>query len=208
MKRWVLFIMMLFATGNLLLGNAQGEEKKDMEKTNIATEAAILAGGCFWCVESDLEKVPGVVSVISGYTGGRDANPTYENYAASGHIEAVEVRYGPRQISYEKLLDVFWKGIYPTDPGGQFVDRGPQYRSAIFYLNEEQRVLAERSKAGLAKSGRFDKPIVTEILKAGKFYPAEEYHQDYYKKNPLRYKFYRSGSGRDSFLKKVWGEKK
>ncbi len=208
MKKWVLLFFSLLVAGSMLLGNAQGEVKKGMEKTDIAVETAILAGGCFWCVESDLEKVPGIVSVISGYTGGQDANPTYENYAKSGHIEAVEVRYDPRRLTYEKLLDVFWKSIDPTDPGGQFVDRGPQYRSAIFYLNEEQRVLAEKSKADLAKSGRFDKPIATEILKAGKFYPAEEYHQDYYKKSSLRYRFYRSGSGRDSFLKKAWGGKK
>jgi len=208
MKRWLLLSFSLVLLGTLLLVDTEGEVKKDVEKNVAAAETAVLAGGCFWCVEADLEKVPGVISVVSGYTGGRDANPTYENYAESGHIEAVEVRYDPRRITYEKLLEAFWKIIDPTDAGGQFVDRGPQYRSAIFYLNEEQRVLAEKSKAELAKSGRFDKPIVTEILKAGPFYPAEAYHQDYYQKSSLRYKFYRSGSGRDRFLKKVWGEKK
>ena len=208
MKKLVLLIFVLFATGSLLSGDAQGEVKKDMEKTTATVETAIFAGGCFWCIEADLEKVPGVVSVISGYTGGTGENPTYENYASTGHVEAVEIRYDPAKVSYGQLLDFFWRHMDPTDAGGQFVDHGLQYRGAIFYLNEEQRVLAEKSKAELAKSGRFDKPIVTEILKAGKFYPAEEYHQDYYKKSPLRYRFYRSGSGRDSFLQKAWGGKK
>lgn len=169
---------------------------------------AIFAGGCFWCMESPFEKLEGVSEVISGYTGGEKINPTYKEVSAggTGHAEAVEVHYDPEIISYEQLLDVFWKQINPTDKGGQFVDRGNQYRSAIFYLNSFQKKLAEASKKQLAESGRFDKPIVTEITAAGTFYPAEEYHQDYYSKNPVRYWYYRGGSGRDDFLKKVWGE--
>jgi peptide methionine sulfoxide reductase msrA/msrB len=169
-------------------------------------DKAIFAGGCFWCMEPPFEKLPGVVEVVAGYTDGRTKNPDYDNYAQGGHVEAVEITYDPSKITYSKLLDVFWMQINPTDPGGQFVDRGPQYRTAIFYLNNEQRAIAEKSRDALAKSGRFDKPIVTEIKKASTFYPAEDYHQDYYKKNPIRYKFYRYRAGRDQFLDKVWGE--
>jgi peptide methionine sulfoxide reductase msrA/msrB len=172
----------------------------------MKAERAIFAGGCFWCMVPPFEKLDGVKEVISGYTGGQKENPTYEEVSSgtTGHVEAVEVVYDPSKVSYEKLLDVFWRQIDPTDPDGQFVDRGPQYRSAIFYLTEEQKALAEKSKEELDKSGRFDKPIVTEILPASTFYRAEDYHQDYYKKNPLRYKFYRFNSGRDQFLKRVW----
>lgn len=172
-------------------------------------ERAILAGGCFWCVESALEALDGVDEVISGYTGGHKENPTYEEVSsgATGHTEAVEVHFDPQKISYEKLLDAFWKVMDPTDAGGQFVDRGSQYRSGIFYLSEEQRVVAEKSKKLLAETGPFDKPIVTEITRAGIFYPAEDYHQDYYMKNPLRYWFYTSGSGRKEFAEKYWGAK-
>jgi len=175
-----------------------------MKEPNVKTEIATFAGGCFWCVEADFEKVPGVVKVVSGYTGGTGDNPTYETYGKKGHVEAIQVYYDPTKITYEQLLDVFWKHIDPTDSGGQFVDRGPYYRSVIFYHDEGQKLLAEKSREDLAKSGRFDKPIVTEIVKFSKFYDAEEYHQEYSKKNPLRYKYYRSGSGRDQFLNKVW----
>ncbi len=168
-------------------------------------EKATFAGGCFWCVQPPFEKLKGVQKVVAGYAGGAGKNPTYEDYASKGHIEAVQVTYDPSIISYNQLLDVFWRQINPTDPGGQFVDRGPQYRSAIFYHNQEQKSLAEKSKEELGKSGRFDKPIVTEIVKATTFYTAEDYHQDYYKKNPIRYKYYRSRSGRDQYLAKVWG---
>ena len=154
-------------------------------------EAATFAGGCFWCMQPPFEKLKGVVEVVSGYTGGTGENPTYEDYARKGHIEAVQITYDPSIISYNPLLDVFWRQIDPTDAGGQFVDRGPQYRSAIFYHNQEQKSLAEKSKEELEKSGRFDKPIVTDIIKRTTFYKAEDYHQDYYKKNPVRYKFYR-----------------
>lgn len=167
---------------------------------------ATFAGGCFWCTEADFEKVPGVVKVVSGYTGGSQPNPTYENYADSGHVEAVQVYYDPQKVTYQELLDYFWRHGDPTDPGGQFVDRGRQYRSAIFYHNEEQKRLAEKSKAALEQSGPFDKPIVTEIIQFSEFYPAEDYHQDYYKTHSIKYKYYRWNSGRDQFLQKVWGK--
>jgi peptide methionine sulfoxide reductase msrA/msrB len=173
-------------------------------------EKATFAGGCFWCMTPPFEKLDGVKEVISGYTGGHTVNPTYEDVTSetTGHLESVEVIYDPSKISYEKLLDVFWHQINPTDAGGQFVDRGPSYESAIFYHNEEQKRLAEESKQKLAQSGKFDKPIATEIRPAGPFYPAEGYHQDYWKKNPVRYKFYRYNSGRDQYLEKVWGKEK
>ena len=175
---------------------------------NVVLRTAVFAGGCFWCVEADFEKVPGVVEAISGYAGGHQDNPTYEEVSAggTGHLESVEVRYDPAKVSYRDLLDAFWRHVDPTDPGGQFVDRGPQYRSAIFYGDEEQKRLAEESKRELAQSGRFDKPIVTEVLPLKKFYRAEDYHQDYYKTHSVRYQFYRWNSGRDQFLKKVWAD--
>ncbi len=169
-------------------------------------EKATFAGGCFWCMTPPFEKLNGVNEVASGYTGGNGPDPTYEDYAAKGHIEAVQITYDPSKISYSALLDVFWRQIDPTDQGGQFCDRGPQYRSAIFYENAEQKRLAEASKEALEKTGRYQKPIVTELIKASAFYKAEEYHQDYYKKNPIRYKFYRSSCGRDKYLEKVWGK--
>jgi peptide methionine sulfoxide reductase msrA/msrB len=196
-------IMLLLATSY----GSQALSAPDSAAANARLETAIFAGGCFWCMTPPFEKLPGVVKVISGYTGGHTKNPTYEDYAKGGHIEAVEVIYDPSKITYPQLLDVFWRQIDPTDSGGQFVDRGPQYRSAIFYLDDSQKELAEKSKEALSRSGRFKKPIVTEILKASVFYPAEEYHQDYYKKNPIRYEFYRYRSGRDQFLEKVWGKR-
>ena len=171
---------------------------------------ATFAGGCFWCMEAPLEKLQGVKEVVSGYSGGQKENPTYEEVSSgkTGHAESVQILYDPEEVSYEKLLEIFWENVDPTDAGGQFVDRGQQYRSAVFYHDEEQKRLAEISKENLARSGRFDKPIVTEILPFQDFYPAEEYHQDYYKKSALPYKIYRSNSGRDQFLKKVWGKDK
>jgi peptide methionine sulfoxide reductase msrA/msrB len=171
-------------------------------------DKATFAGGCFWCMEPPYEKLDGVKDVISGYTGGHDTDPTYEEVSSgrTGHVEAVEIIYDPAKISYEELLDVYWRQINPTDSGGQFVDRGSQYRTAIFYHSEEQKALAEKSKKALSESGLFDKPIVTEILPAGPFYRAEEYHQDYYKKNPIRYKLYRFTSGRDQYLNRIWAE--
>lgn len=167
-------------------------------------EKAVFAGGCFWCVESDLEKLEGVMDVLSGYSGGSGLNPMYKNYDEMGYLEAVEVTYDPSQITYVQLLDEFWKKIDPTDAGGQFCDRGPAYRPAVFYKDEEHKKLIEQSKEKLEKSGKFQKPISVELIMASSFYPAEEYHQDYYKKNPLKYKFYRFNCGRDQFLEKIW----
>ncbi|MCZ6776076.1 MAG: peptide-methionine (S)-S-oxide reductase MsrA [Ignavibacteria bacterium] len=178
-----------------------GIEKSDLEK-------ATFAGGCFWCIEHPFEHLDGVEAVISGYTGGRKENPTYDKVSSgrTDHLEAVQISYEPTKISYQELLDVYWRQFDPTDAGGSFVDRGSQYTSAIFYHNREQKELAEQSKQKLAESGIFDKPIVTPIREAVTFYPAEEYHQDYYKKSPKHYKRYRSGSGRDQFIKRVWGD--
>ncbi|MBD1400314.1 peptide-methionine (S)-S-oxide reductase MsrA [Pelovirga terrestris] len=175
-----------------------------------APQRAIFAGGCFWCMELPFEQLDGVTEVISGFTGGQVPNPSYEQVTAgsTGHVEAVEIHFDPQLVSYKQLLHIFWRQINPTDGGGQFVDRGQHYRSAIFYLDEQQRLIAEQSRNELAASGIFDQPIVTEILPAAPFYPAEEYHQDYYKKNPLRYRYYRYGSGRDKFLDQVWGKER
>ena len=204
----ILIICGLFLAGFQTLNKPDQEESTDMIKNNSKIQTATFAGGCFWCVESDFEKVDGVLQVISGYTGGHTENPTYQQVSAggTGHVEAVQVFYDPEKVTYKQLLDVFWRHVDPTDPGGQFVDRGSQYRTVIFYHNDRQKRLAEESKRELAASGRFDKPIVTEIVKFTKFYNAEDYHQDYYKKNPIRYRYYRYASGRDQFLKRVWGE--
>jgi peptide methionine sulfoxide reductase msrA/msrB len=193
-------------------GIFQRESKADTNMTSYANhenlETATFAGGCFWCVESDFEKVKGVVAVISGYTGGDTRHPTYEAVSSggTGHLEAVQVLYDPEKISYNELLDIFWRHVDPTDPGGQFADRGPQYRTAIFYHSEAQRQAAEASKKHLEASGKFDRPIATELIKFSEFYEAEAYHQDYYKKNSIRYKMYRMGSGRDRFLEATWGK--
>jgi len=170
---------------------------------------ATFAGGCFWCMEPPFEALEGVVSVTSGYTGGKETGPSYEEVSSgrTGHVEAVEVKYDPALVSYQYLLKVFWRQIDPTDDGGQFADRGKQYRTAIFVHDREQRDLAEASKRELAESGIFKVPIVTKIRWAEPFYAAEAYHQDYYKKNPTSYKRYRAGSGRDAFLKSVWGNR-
>lgn len=197
-------LLLILAGATLQAANAVKQEAKKMENPSDKARVATLAGGCFWCVESDMEKLPGVIRAVSGYTGGEGENPTYEDYGAKGHVEAVQVFYDPAKIPYEKLLDAFWRKIDPTDAGGQFADRGAYYRSVIFYHDEDQRKIAEKSKAALARSGRFSKPIVTEILPFKRFYDAEEYHQDYSKKNLLPYVFYRAGSGRDEFLKQAW----
>ncbi len=172
-------------------------------------QTATFAGGCFWCMEPPFEKIPGVVDVKSGYTGGKVANPSYEQVCIgkTGHYEAIQVSYDPAVTSYEQLLDVFWRQIDPTDPEGQFVDQGSQYRTAIFYHNEAQRNLAEQSKQNLEVSGRYDRPIITSILPAAPFYQAEEYHQDYHHKAPTRYCAYRSHSGREEFLDRIWGNR-
>lgn len=170
-------------------------------------QTALFAGGCFWCVEADFDKIPGVVKTVSGYSGGRTANPTYEQVSAggTGHTEVVQVVYDPEKVSYKELVDKFWRTIDPTTPDRQFCDKGDQYRSAIFYSNPQQRQLVEQSKTALERDKPFKQPIVTELMPATTFYPAEDYHQDYYKKNPLRYKYYRLSCGRDQRLEELWG---
>ena len=173
-------------------------------------ETAIFAGGCFWCTESDFDKVPGVISTTSGYTGGHKKNPSYEEVieGGTGHVESVQIIYDPARVTYTQLLNLFWHSIDPTTPDAQFCDHGYQYRSAIFYLNDEQRRLAEASKAELERSKPFKAPIVTEIVAASTFYPAEEYHQNFHERNPFRYKFYRWNCGRDQRLEELWGKQR
>lgn len=180
---------------------ASGAESASLAK-------ATFAGGCFWCMEPPFDKLPGVVATVSGYTGGHARNPSYEEVSAgrTGHAEAVEITYDPSKVSYARLLEVYWRNVDPTTPDRQFCDVGNQYRTAIFYHDAEQKRLAEQSKAVLAKSRPFPQPIVTEIVAAGEFTPAEAYHQDYYLKNPLRYKFYRYNCGRDQRLEELWGK--
>jgi len=179
-----------------------------MPKAADGLEKATFAGGCFWCMEPPFDKLDGVVSTTSGYTGGITVNPTYRQVSAggTGHAEAVEILYDPKIISYEKLLDVFWRNVDPTATDRQFCDDGNQYRAEIFFHNEDQKRLAERSKAALERSKPFKEVIVTKVSQASAFYRAEEYHQDYYKKNPILYKFYRYNCGRDQRLKDLWGE--
>jgi peptide-methionine (S)-S-oxide reductase len=189
--RWVLFAVLLAG----LPAHAQ------------KTEKAIFAAGCFWCTEAAFEEVPGVLSAVSGYTGGSVKNPSYEQVSSgrTGHAEAVEVTFDPAKVSYDKLLDIFWVNHDPTVTNRQFCDSGTQYRPGIFYVDDEQKKLAEASKAKWEKVKPFPQPILTEITKAGPFYPAEDYHQDYYKKNPLQYKFYVTGCGRYARLDSLWG---
>ncbi|WP_246017818.1 peptide-methionine (S)-S-oxide reductase MsrA [Mesobacillus subterraneus] len=177
-----------------------------MEKPKL--ELATFAGGCFWCMVKPFDEQAGIISVTSGYTGGTTENPTYEQVCSetTGHYEAVQITFDPVIFPYTKLLELYWQQIDPTDPGGQFFDRGQSYQTAIFYHSEEQRKLAEGSKKELENSGRFSKPIVTAILPAKTFYPAETYHQGYYKKNPERYNAYHKGSGREAFIRNNWGE--
>ncbi len=172
-------------------------------------ETAIFAGGCFWCIEADFEKLSGVSDVVSGYTGGAANTADYKTvtYSETGHYEAVRVSYDPMVVSYAELVEYFWKHIDPTDPDGQFCDKGSSYRSAIFYANDQEKSVVEGSLKALNEEKPFAEPIVTAVSKAQPFYLAEEYHQDYYKKNPLRYQFYRTGCGRDKRVKSLWGEK-
>lgn len=198
----------------LLIGVAAHAQAQD---ANALTEAeaklkglsvATFAGGCFWCMEGPFDKLEGVVSTTSGYTGGEKENPTYKQVSAggTGHTEAVQIIYDPTKVSYEQLLDVFWVNHDPTEANGQFCDKGNQYRPGIFYHDESQQALAETSKKHVDETKTFDAPVVTEITIASNFYPAEDYHQDYYVKNPFRYKFYRYGCGRDSRLEELWGK--
>jgi peptide-methionine (S)-S-oxide reductase len=196
-------IIIALTTGLMVVASAAAQQPA-AEAPKPAT--AIFAGGCFWCVESDFDKVPGVISTISGYIGGRTSNPTYQQVSggSTGHAEAVEIVFDPAKVSYEKLLDVFWHSIDPLTKDAQFCDHGDQYRSAIFYLGDAQRKQAEKSKA--AVQARFKEPIQTEIAAAGTFFKAEDYHQDYHTKNPIRYKFYRFNCGRDARLQQLWGK--
>jgi peptide methionine sulfoxide reductase msrA/msrB len=199
----VLYAPMLVLAG-LFAAALAGQTTTDAPDLRKAT----FAGGCFWCMEKPFEGLDGVISVTSGYTGGTTEHPNYENYAAGRHLEAVEILYDPTRISYQRLLEVFWHQVDPTDQDGQFVDRGSQYATAVFYHDEEQKRLAEESKGDLEKRDIYGKPIVTPILPSEPFYPAEDYHQNYYKRNPIRYEYYRYRSGRDQFLDKVWGERR
>ena len=189
-----------------LIGTAQGDSKQTSSAKGLAR--ATFAGGCFWCMEHPFDELEGVKSTTSGYTGGQLKNPTYGEVSSggTGHTEAVEIVYDPKKISYEKLLTVFWRNVDPLTANRQFCDSGSQYRTGIFYHNEKQRQLAEESKKALEESGRFSEPIVTEITAASKFYAAEDYHQDYYDKNPIQYAIYRYSCGRDRRLKELWGE--
>jgi len=205
MKSLMPYLPMLFA---VILIFSDSATTVAAETIKPGYQKATFAGGCFWCMEKPFEKLAGVKSVISGYTYGTTTNPTYKNYGQSGHIEAVEIIFDPAKVSYQQLLEVFWQQIDPTDGGGQFGDRGKSYTTAIFFHNDAQHQAAKQSKDKLSKSNIFNKPIVTPILPAKSFYEAEEYHQDYYKKNPIRYRYYRSGSGRDRFLDKIWDDKK
>lgn len=203
-------LRLLLTSGLLLLSLlniAYGTDVGQPDPEAGGPAKATFAGGCFWCMEPPFDKLEGVLSTTSGYTGGQKQNPTYEEVSAggTGHAEAVQIVYDPTKISYSQLLEVFWRNIDPLTKDAQFCDYGNQYRTAIFYHNEEQKRLAEQSKEALEKSGRLKKPIVTQIVAATEFYPAEDYHQDYYQKNPARYKFYRYSCGRDQRLKELWG---
>ncbi|MGE0269373.1 MAG: peptide-methionine (S)-S-oxide reductase MsrA [Candidatus Omnitrophota bacterium] len=199
MFRFYLTIIILFFSA--------GAGPADSAAVSAQQETAVFAGGCFWCMEPPFEKIDGVIRVLSGYTGGKGEDPTYKDYGRKGHMEAVEILYDPSRVTYTQLLDVFWRQVNPTDSGGQFCDRGPEYRPAIFYLNKDQELLARQSRDQFEKSRKFGRTITLELIPASKFYPAEEYHQDYYKKNPLRYKYYRFRCGRDQYLERIWRKK-
>ncbi len=216
MKRYLLIIigLLVLAQGYHLFAGAYDEEadisKRSEARLNEKYERAVFAGGCFWCMQPPFDYLDGVITTTAGYTGGPEKNPTYKevSYGKTGHTEAVEVIYDPEIVTYDKLLAIFWMNINPTDVGGQFVDRGKQYRPGVFYLNGSQKKFAVASKDKLEKSGRFDKPIVVEITEANEFWDAEEYHQMFYLKKPMRYKTYRMGSGRDQFIDKNWRQAK
>ena len=199
-------LLSLIAAGTVMAGN--DSMMKTTERAAGKFEKATFAGGCFWCMEAPFDKLPGVVSVTVGYTGGKAIKPTYEQVSAggTGHTEAVQIVFDPSRIGYARLLDVFWHNSDPTVTDRQFCDIGSQYRPGIFYHSEEQRLSALKSKEALEKTKPFKEPIVTEVTRAGEFYPAEEYHQHYYKKNPIRYTYYRKGCGRDRRLNELWGD--
>ena len=202
-------LLVILVSGLFALAHAE-PKNPPQSAANESLETATFAGGCFWCMEPPFDELAGVISTTSGSTGGQKKDPTYEEVSSggTGHTEAVQVVFDPTKISYAELLEMFWRNIDPTTPNRQFCDIGSQYRTAIFYHNDEQQRLAEASKKAIEESGRLTKPIVTEIAPVSEFYVAEEYHQDYYTKNPIRYKFYRYNCGRDQALEAIWGEGK
>jgi peptide methionine sulfoxide reductase msrA/msrB len=209
----LLIFFSYFLLSTLLPKNVGSYSKQTKTTTKISdsssiSEIAILAGGCFWCMEHPYEDLPGILKVISGYTGGKKKNPTYGEVAsgATKHVEAVEIHFDPTKISFNDILQIYWRNIDPTDAGGQFVDRGKQYTTGIFYTTDQQRQEAKESKKRMEESKRFDKTIITQLIQAGPFYRAEEYHQNFFKKNYIHYKVYRAGSGRDEFIARVWGD--
>ena len=216
MKKTLIYIgLCVFVLGACTLKKediVDDKEKKieQSKASSLKEEIATFAGGCFWCVEAVFEELKGVNSVISGYAGGNKKNPTYKEVSSgqTEHLEVIQIHFNPQKISYKQLVEILWKNINPTDDGGQFVDRGTQYSTAIFYHNEEEKRVAEHSKQELQNSGRYEKPIITPIRVYKNFFSAEEYHQDYYKKNSVKYKLYRYNSGRDQYLKKKWGKDK
>ena len=196
----------VLAIGTACSSPSMADEYAPLPEIVEGQETAVFAGGCFWCVESDFDHIPGVIATTSGYTGGEAERPSYKqvSYTETGHYEAVQVVFDPSQVSYEALLTAFWHSVDPTDDGGQFCDRGSSYKTAVFVKDDAQRKAAEASKEAIA--GDLEKPVVTPILDAKTFYPAETYHQDYYKKSPIRYKYYRNGCRRDATVKRVWGD--
>ena len=204
----IMYLLISLGFAALLIGGMTGMPQGSLAADTSQYAKATFAGGCFWCMEEAYEKVDGVVSVISGYTGGQLANPTYEQVSAggTGHAESVEVIYNPGEVTYQHLLEVFWHNVDPTTPNSQFCDHGNQYRTAIFYHDETQKRLINESRQAVEKSKSFPQAIVTEIVPASIFYPAEDYHQDFYKKNPVRYKFYKWNCGRSQRLEQLWGK--
>jgi methionine-S-sulfoxide reductase len=203
MRKFITLALLVFVT---LLLNSVGSNAAESPAPSL--KSAIFAGGCFWCMQPPFDHAKGVVKTIVGYSGGTEPHPTYQQVSSekTGHRESIEVTYDPAQITYDQLLDIYWRNINPTQADGQFADIGSSYRAAIFYANDDEKKLAEASKERLAKSGKFQKPIVTELLPAMKFYPAEEYHQKYYLKNPVAFEAYHVGSGRVVYLERIWGK--
>jgi methionine-S-sulfoxide reductase len=203
MKRTLIFLLSYALIAACTIANSQGQNPSPTE-----TRTAVFAGGCFWCIQPAFDKAKGVIKTVVGYSGGSEPNPTYELVASekTGHRESIQITYDPAKISYDQLLEIYWRQIDPTQADGQFTDIGPSYRAAIFYGSDDEKRVAETSKEKLARSGKFNKPIVTEILPAMKFYPAEAYHQKYYQQNPEHFEAFEEGSGRTSFKKKAWRE--
>lgn len=210
MKKGLIVFSLIILTGGIVMALFDDKGREDAGTSSVKFERATFAGGCFWCMQPPYDKLKGVISTTVGYTGGHKKDPTYEEVSSgtTGHAEAIEILYDPARTGYDELLDIFWQSIDPTTANRQFSDIGSQYRTAVFYHNEEQKRLAFASKEALQKSGKYSEPIVTEVLPASEFYPAEDYHQKYYEKSPFRYNLYKKGSGRDAFFKKLWGDRK